>query len=242
MRILYVVLILIFLLMLYLLYQYFTAAKPLTGTHPATTTITIDESKTDKTNNASNCTYSIWFYISDWNYRYGEPKMIFDRKNNAGDTAISANFDALQNNVNIDVMTYATTDGTSAGTSNVQAPAPVLHQCTVANVPLQRWVNLLISVYGRSMDVYIDGKLVRTCVLPGLADVSSNKPITITGDKGFQGFTSKFRYYTTPTNPQQAWNIYKEGFGGSMFGSLLNRYRIKVSFLDNNKPTGSYEF
>ena len=242
MRILYVVLILIFLLMLYLLYQYFTAAKPLTGTHPATSTITIDESKTDKTNNASNCTYSIWFYISDWNYRYGEPKMIFDRKNNAGDTAISANFDALQNNVNIDVMTYATTDGTSAGTSNVQAPAPVLHQCTVDNVPLQRWVNLLVSVYGRSMDVYIDGKLVRTCVLPGLADVSSNKPITITGGGGFQGFTSKFRYYTTPTNPQQAWNIYKEGFGGSMFGSLLNRYRIKVSFLDNNKPTGSYEF
>lgn len=241
MRILYVVLIFVFLLMLYLLYQYFTASKPLTGTHPATTAITIDDSKMAKTNNSSNCTYSIWFYVSDWNYRYGEPKVIFERKNNSGDIAISAKLDALQNNVNVEVLTYSTTDGTSAGNYNNQPPAPILHHCSVDNVPLQRWVNLLISVYGRSMDIYIDGKLVRTCVLPGLADVSSNKPIKITGGGGFQGFTSKFRYYNTPSNPQQAWNIYKEGFGGSMLGSLLNRYRIKVSFLDNNKPTGSYE-
>lgn len=241
MRILNVVLIFVFLLMLYLLYQYFTASQPITGTHPATTAIKIDESKMEQTNNASNCTYSIWFYISDWNYRYGESKMIFERKNNSGDLAISASLDALQNNVNVDVLTYSTTDGTSAGNYKKQAPAPMLHQCNVDNVPLQRWVNLLISVYGRSMDVYLDGKLVRTCVLPGLADVSSNKPISITSGGGFQGFTSKFRYYSTPTNPQQAWNIYREGFGGSMFGSLLNRYRIKVTFLDNNKPTGSYE-
>lgn len=242
MRILNVVLIFVFLLMLYLLYLYFTSSRPLTGTHPATASITIDEANMEKTNNSSNCTYSIWFNISDWNYRYGELKTLFERKNNAGDTAISASFDSLQNNINIDVMTYSTTDGTSAGNSNIQAPTPVLHQCTVDNVPLQRWVNLLVSVYGRSLDVYIDGKLVRTCVLPGLADVSSNKPIVITPNGGFQGFTSKLRYYGSPTNPQQAWNIYKEGFGGSMLGSFFNRYRIKISFLDNNVSTSSYEF
>lgn len=241
MRILYVVLILIFLLLLYLMYVYFTSSKPLTSTHPANASITINENNMEKTNNASNSTYSIWFYVTDWNYRYGEPKTIFERKNNSGDNAISATFDSLQNNINIEVMTYSTTDGSGAGSTASQSPTPVLHQCNIDNVPLQRWVNLLISVYGRSMDIYLDGKLVRTCVLPGLADISSNKPVTITPNGGFQGFTSKFRYYSSPTNPQQAWNIYKEGFGGSMFGSLLNRYRIKVSFLDNNVTKSSYE-
>lgn len=241
MRILYVVLILVFLLMLYLLYVYFSQSKPLSGTHPANAAITINENNMEKTNNASNCTYSIWFYITDWNYRYGEVKTIFQRKNNDGDNAISAAFDALQNNINIEVMTYSTTDQSGAGTSGTQGPTPILHQCNVDNVPIQRWANLLISVYGKSLDIYIDGKLVRTCVLPGLADISSNKPVTITPNGGFQGYTSKFLYYSTPTNPQQAWNIYKQGFGGSMFGSLLNRYRIKVSFLDNNVSKGSYE-
>ena len=27
----------------------------------------------------SNFTYSIWFFIDDWNYRYGEAKIIFGR-------------------------------------------------------------------------------------------------------------------------------------------------------------------
>ena len=76
MRILNVILIFVFLLMLYLLYVYFTSARPLTGTHPANVNITIDASKTEQTNDVSNCTYSIWFYVSDWNYRYGETKTI----------------------------------------------------------------------------------------------------------------------------------------------------------------------
>lgn len=242
MRILYVVLIFVFLLMLYLLYLYFTQKRSLTTTHPAKASITIDESKLEKTNNVSNCTYSIWFNISDWNYRYGEEKILFRRDNNDGDPAIMASFDALQNNINVELMTYSITDVTGAGSGAPKPPKPVSYLCGVDNIPLQRWVNLLISIYGRSLDIYIDGKLVRTCALPGLADVSSNKPVIITPDGGFDGFTSKFSYYSSPTNPQQAWNIYKQGFGGSMLGSLFNRYRIKVSFLDNNITKSSYEF
>ena len=28
---------------------------------------------------ASNFAYSVWFYVNNWNYRYGEPKVIFGR-------------------------------------------------------------------------------------------------------------------------------------------------------------------
>lgn len=241
MRILNVVLVFVVLLILYLLYSYFTQNKPLSRTHPGKASITIDENKLEKTNNVSNSTYSIWFNISDWNYRYGEEKILFRRENEDGVPAIMASLDALQNNINIELMTYSTDDMTGADLSVSEPPKPVSFSCGVDNIPLQRWVNLLISVYGRSLDVYIDGKLVRTCALPGLANVSSNKPVIITPDGGFDGFTSKFYYFTSATNPQQAWNIYKEGFGGNMLGSLLNRYRIKVLFLDNNVSKGSIE-
>ena len=36
-------------------------------------------STSSSSGNTSNFTYSIWFYIDDWNYRYGEPKVIFGR-------------------------------------------------------------------------------------------------------------------------------------------------------------------
>ena len=54
------------------------------------------------------------------------------------------------------------------------------------NVPLQKWVNLIISLYGRTLDVYIDGKLVRTCVLPGVAQVNPDADILVTPMGGFQ--------------------------------------------------------
>ena len=35
----------------------------------------------------------------------------------------------------------------------------------------------------------------------------------ITGNGGFDGFTSKIKYVPDRINPQQAYDIYKEGFG-----------------------------
>lgn len=251
MQLFHIALIVVALLVLYILYVYFTQTKPLTSTHPANSAITINENKLDNANNATNCTYSIWFYVSNWNYRYGEDKVIFQREGNNGTNAMRAYLDALQNNLKIDVLTYPMSDVTggngadgadSTASLTGNTPSSSTFTCGIDNVPLQRWVNLLISVYGRSMDIYLDGKLVRTCVLPGIANISSSKDVVVTPDRGFEGFTSKFMYFNSPSNPQQAWNIYKEGFGGSMLGSLLNRYRIKISFLNNNKESGSYEF
>ena len=100
---------------------------------------------------------------------------------------------------------------------------------------------MIISLYGRSLDVYLDGKLVKTCVLPGPAKVYANQPVYVTPAGGFSGFTSNIRYWTTAKNPQEAYNIYKEGYGGSSLGNLFNKYRIKVAFLDDNVEKGSFE-
>ena len=38
-----------------------------------------DLASSSSAGNTSNFTYSIWFFVDDWNYRYGEPKVIFGR-------------------------------------------------------------------------------------------------------------------------------------------------------------------
>ena len=40
-------------------------------------------------------------------------------------------------------------------------------------------MNVLFSVYGRSLDVYVDGKLSRTCVLPGPAKIPEKADIKL---------------------------------------------------------------
>ena len=89
--------------------------------------------------------------------------------------------------------------------------------------------------------MYIDGKLVRTCPLPGVAKVNPKANLQVTPHGGFHGYTAAFEYWDDATNPQQAYNIYKNGFGSSWLGDLFNKYRIKVAFLEDNKEEWSFE-
>ena len=183
--------------------------------------------------NSNNYTYSTWFYINDWNYRFGEPKIILGRLDKDNNPGPSITLDAMENNVTVAVACYPVSNSASA--------APLVHQCSVANIPLQKWVNLIVSLYGRTLDLYLDGKLVRTCVLPGVAKVNPDTNVLVTPAGGFNGWTTNFQYWPSASNPQEAYNIYKGGFGGSTLGNLFNKFRIKVSFLTDNQERSSFE-
>jgi hypothetical protein len=241
--------IVVILLLLYYLIRNYYSTKSKTTTLLSGTQMTIINS-TDLDGNSSgvsttNFSYSIWFYVNDWNYRYGEPKVIFERTtssnpvNNNINNLITLNpcplvsLGEISNDLNIVMSVYPSTPsstGSSTGSSyKIQA-------CTVSNVPIQKWVNLLISVYGRSLDVYLDGKLVKTFVLDGTASINNTSNVYITPNGGFNGWTSSFNYYANSTDPQTAWNIYKKGYGGT--GGIGN-YQVKVSLVKDGTETKS---
>ena len=139
---------------------------------------------------------------------------------------------AVENNISVSLGCYPGLDQQPTKSGNT-----VVHTCSVANVPIQKWVNLIISVYGRTMDLYIDGKLVRTCLLPGIASVNNNANIHVTPAGGFNGWTSKLQYYPNPLNPQDAWNIYTRGY--SNWSSMFNTYQLQISLVENGTKQGS---
>jgi hypothetical protein len=194
---------------------------------------------------STNFAYSVWFYVNDWNYRYGEKKVIFGRmgsksgKNTGSidslsglDPCPSVVLDAIENNVSVSLGCYP-----GANQKPIKGGNTIVHTCSVANVPIQKWVNLILSVYGRTMDLYIDGKLVRTCLLPGVASVNNNADIYVTPAGGFNGWTSKLQYYPNPLNPQQAWNIYRQGYDNWL--SMFNSYQLQVSVVENGQTQSS---
>lgn len=89
------------------------------------------------------------------------------------------------------------------------------------------------------VDVYIDGKLVKTCLLPGVANVNNNSDVYVTPLGGFNGWTSKFEYFPNSLNPQQAYNIYTKGYGGNMFTNFLNGYQLQISLIENGTTQSS---
>ena len=195
---------------------------------------------------SSNFAYSIWFYVNDWNYRYGEPKVIFGRmgaKSGSGEGSVpgvsgldpcpAVVLGAVENNVSVSLGCFPGVDQqpTTPGGSTV------VHTCFLSNVPIQKWVNLLVSVYGRTMDLYMDGKLVRTCLLPGVANINNSSNIYVTPNGGFDGWTSKLQYFPTSLNPQDAWNIYVKGY--SDWSSVFNTYQVQVSLVENGTTQSS---
>ena len=196
----------------------------------------------------SNFAYSVWFYVNDWNYRYGEPKVVFGRMGSLSDASggsisgvsgldpcPSVVLGAIENNLIVSLGCYPgvnehpTTPGGKTG----------IHNCMVSNIPIQRWVNLTLSVYGRTMDLYIDGKLVRTCLLPGIANINNNADIYVTPKGGFNGWTSNLQYYPNSLNPQEAWNIYAKGYGGGLLSNLFGSYQVEVSLIQNGTTQSS---
>jgi len=225
-----VILLVIIIILLMVIYNYISSdVSTLTGLISGKTMQQIDASSLTQTN-AVNFTYSIWFYIDDWNTNYGTSKIIFGRMN---DTTSKANpcplvtLNGTQNNIDIALTT-------------APAAATPPFTCSVANIPIQKWVHLLISVNGRTLDTYVDGKLVRTCVMPGAATVNPTAPVFVTPGGGFSGWTSQFKYWGDATDPQTVWNIYKKGYGGSFLGGLFGTYAVKLSLLNNNVESSSY--
>ena len=188
--------------------------------------------------NTSNFTYSIWFFIDDWNYRFGEPKVIFGRMTTGtgeSQPCPSVVLSPIQNNIVVSLAVFPGLDEVPESGENF-----IVHNCNIANVPIQKWSNIFISVYGRTLDLYLDGKLVRTCVLPGVAKIDSTAPVYVTPMGGFSGWTARFQYWPESSDPQKAWNVYKSGYGGSLLGGLIGRYSVKVSLMEGDTESESW--
>ena len=243
----------IYRILYYLLYNPYTLQTLQSG--QTASTISASSLATINGISSTNFSYSIWFYVNDWNYRYGEPKVIFGRmgsksgskdakkKATAKDNSIkgvsglnpcpTVVLGAIENNITVALSCYP---GTNNQDTNVKPVTSgnnfVVHNCNVSNVPIQKWVNLVLSVYGRTLDLYIDGKLVKTCLLPGVANVNSLANIYVTPGGGFDGWTSKFQYFPSPLNPQEAWNIYRAGYA-SPYANMFGTYQLRVSLIEN---------
>ena len=279
-----VILVFVLLLIIYIALNAFSKTSQLTKMAEGKKIQTIKAADLKNVNNSSNFTYSMWFFVDDWNYLYGQEKMVLDRansptvvlgnkpntlavkmryfdKNKQGpiDSDDSGNdqvaqdaaclaceqgytcaCDACNNGVPLALDKESQEEKDKEAADRLAANSNV-NTCLIENIPIQKWVNIVISLFGLTLDVYLDGKLVRTCVMPGVPIINNATDINVTNNGGFSGWTTNFKYWSDASNPQEAYNIYKSGFGGSILGNALSKYRLQVSFLKDNIQQGSVQ-
>jgi len=89
--------------------------------------------------------------------------------------------------------------------------------CDVSNLPMQRWVQLTMVLWNQTLDVYLNGKLVRSCVLPGVPyhEAAGLDKLFIGGPPGgssnMNGYVSRLRYFNRAITAKEVMDLYKKG-------------------------------
>ena len=219
------------LVILFIVVKYVFNSSGTSGLEEATTETTIKSGDLEQ-NSSVNSAYSLWFYIKDWNENYGSTKVLMKRQDGSGD-GLKVSLGTYENKMDIDIDYF---DPMSSG--------KLTHTCTVYNVPIQTWNSMVISIEQKSLDIYLNGKLAKSCLVPGVPYVDGTSDIVITpgpSTQQFSGFTASFKYYTYPIDPEKAWSIYRGGYSGDYgIGQYFSKYNVRFSLLQNNVEEGSF--
>ena len=226
--------------LIYLVYYTYTfnSTLLLSTVSPANTLITITPPVPATGTIKANFTFSIWINVNDWNVNSGFYKNIISYGK-----SVYVSLDQTTNNVIL-----------SFGTGK--------NYTVVYNIPLQTWVHLAFSLNGRTLDTYMNGKLIKTDMVnpasysvPSTQDTiilggSNTKPAdcsgstTISGcgpsydatsvaNPGFSGWITQFQYSPDGTDPQSIWAIYSQGNGTNMFSNFFGNYGLSIALTNN---------
>jgi hypothetical protein len=216
---------------LYYLYQYVYGVQGLTGqtiigtaipgnvaTKPALFTI-------PPIYEGGEYSISFWIYVTGFKDQTGLNKHILEIRGVNYSTLVvglGAHKNKLMTRVNT-AGSSALSGRTSLNTNEVkslftstQVPSGLLEQgmelCDLPEIDLQRWVSINIVLNGRTCDLYMDGKLARSCVLPGPFKVDpKGYQMKLVDFDGFEGYLSDVTCYQYALNPDQAYRIYMGG-------------------------------
>jgi hypothetical protein len=86
--------------------------------------------------------------------------------------------------------------------------------CDIPMIDMQKWVQVTVTINNKICDVYIDGKLARSCILSSFYKVDRNAlTLKLLDQGGFGGFLSNTSVYNYSLNPEQVWRMYMSGPG-----------------------------
>ena len=189
---------------------------------------------------------STWIYITNWgvNAGYNKPFLVLDGGGSTFNTMVmylGQNVNKLGVRVSTDTVKITPTtmsqirpaSGNGYGVSPYTDMAGDFKMCDIEMVDMQRWVCITAVLDGRTLDLYIDGKLSRSCVLSGMFNVDGSSPtLALGGPYGFGGLIGKTELANFAYSPDQVYKIYQNG---PLDNSLLSQLK---SYLD----PGQYSF
>lgn len=228
----------------------------LSSLHDATTSMSIPGTSAPLSNQSQGA-YGMqwWMFVKDWNYGYGKEKQVLVRPDPTNNAVMnpSVSLHPTDNTLKVSVSVFPTGHGSSkaepAPATGSGASTDDVFICEVPNIPLQSWFSVSITVFGKNLDIYIDGKLVKSCMLPGVPKPAIGD-ISVSPNGGFSGYMCNIYQYPRMLTPGDAMNFFAAGSSCSkdvsssgVTSSGLSGYSVKFGVYDTvGKQIQQYTF
>lgn len=161
-------------------------------------------------------TWSVWIYIDDLTYNSGRYRCVFYKgndyaKNPNNQEAQGLNFPNNAPGVYIAPNTNSLV--IMMNTFNV-----INEEITVNDIPLNKWVNVIIRCQNNTLDVYINGTIAKSHHLHGVPKQNYGD-VYVAPNGGFSGYISNLWYYNYALGTAEINRIATKGANTYMRGS-----------------------
>jgi hypothetical protein len=151
-------------------------------------------------------TWSTWLFIDDITYRQGQYRHIFHKGNdniNITNSPTGMNFPNnapglyLAPNSNSIIVVMNTFND-------------IVEEVRIDNIPIKKWVNIIIRCNGNILDIFVNGTLTRRHILTGVAKQNYGD-VYVSMNGGFSGYTSSLRYFNKSIGVREIEKIISDG-------------------------------
>jgi len=161
-------------------------------------------------NNGIEFTWSVWIYIENFQYLEGKYKHIF-YKGNSNLESSGLNF---PNNAPGLYIAPDTNDlVVMMNTYDV-----INEEIVIPDIPLNKWINIIIRCQNTTLDVYINGTITRSVHLNGVPKQNYGD-VYVAMNGGFDGNISNLWYYNYALGTTEIQSISKNGPNTNIIGS-----------------------
>ena len=174
---------------------------------------------------AQRYSYGLWIYVNAW------PKTL-----NATGGVISTPIFTRENDMDLQLtgttgtLVLVVYKGTS---SSANKEIQITN-----NFPLQKWTYITISKDNTTVDLYLDGKLVKSVAIETTHKPDATSPINFGLVKDGSAFLAKFTRRPRVADPQSVWNDYMGGSGTGTAGN--GKLNVNLSLLKDNVETSKF--
>lgn len=134
--------------------------------------------------------WSVWIYINDLTYKDGQYRHIFHKGNDSINLSKQPVGMAFPNNA--PGLYIGPNKNTLVVVMNTFEN--ITEEITIDNIPIKKWINIVIRCDGNVLDIFINGTLTRRHILKSVPKQNYGD-VYLSMNGGFDGYTSNLRYF-----------------------------------------------